>query len=70
MGATSHSPESVRGQVVSQQAGTAVCFSVILLLISYLRAKPKSLQKPMAMLLPTYFRDGVSPLSAEPSSVI
>lgn len=70
MGATSHSPESVRGQAVSQQAGTAVCFSVILLLISYLRANPKSPQKPMAMLLPTHFRDGVSPLSAEASSVI
>lgn len=69
MGAISHSPDSVGGEAESQQAGTAVSFSdssANKLFRSISQVPPK----PMATLLPTYFRAGVSPLSAEASSVI
>ena len=69
MGAISHSPDSVRGHAASQQAGTAVSLSDSSAKKLF-RSKSQIPPKPMATLLPTCFRAGVSPLSAEASSVI
>lgn len=68
-GTISHSPDSVGGHAAIQQAGTAVslCDSSANKLF---KSKSQVPLKPMATLLPTYFRAGVSPLSAEASSVI
>lgn len=68
MGAISHSPDGIGGHAVSQQLGRAVSLSDSSA-NKLFRSKSQVPLKPMAMLLPTYFRAGVSPLGGEASSV-